>query len=221
MDLDSLKECVVLYVEDEASAREQTCLILADFVKEVVVAKDGKEGLEKALEREFDVNITDIMMPQLDGIAMVRALREEHHQTTPVIITTAFTETAYLIEAIRLRVEGFITKPLNIKELINALYSAVLPKIQDKKLQGCAHVVEALSALIGGKKIAILRYMIDRRDQNNVFHGAYHEIMEEVGVSKPTVVNMFKQMIAAGILEKVKNKVYRFKQSELIGKEEA
>ncbi|MBE0496364.1 MAG: DNA-binding response regulator [Campylobacterales bacterium] len=220
MDLNSLKECVILYVEDEASVREQTRLILADFVKEIVVASDGKEGLEMALEREFDLIITDIMMPRLDGIGMVKALRNEHHKTTPVIITTAFTETEYLLEAIKLRVEGFITKPINIKDLISTLYTTLLPKIQGKKLEGCAHVVEALSALIGGKKIAILRYIIDRRDKDNVFHGSYYEIMEEVGVSKPTVVNMFKQMIGAGILEKVKNKVYRFKQSELIGKEE-
>ncbi len=221
MDLNSLKECVILYVEDEASVREQTRLILADFVKEIVVATDGKEGLEKALEREFDIIVTDIMMPQLDGIGMIKALRNEHRQTTPVIITTAFTETEYLLEAIKLRVEGFITKPINIKDLISTLYTTLLPKIQGKKLEGCAHVVDALSALIGGKKIAILRYIIEHRDKDNVFHGSYYDIMEAVGVSKPTVVNMFKQMIAAGVLEKVKNKMYRFKQSELIGQEEA
>lgn len=219
MDLNSLKECTVLYVEDEASVREQTRLILADFVEEIAIAQNGKEGLEMALAREYDLIITDIMMPEMDGIAMAKALRKEHHKDVPIIITTAFTETEYLLEAIKLQVEGFITKPINIKDLINTIYTTMLPRIQNKKLEGCAHVVEALSALVGGKKIAILRYIIENRDKDNVFHGSYYEIMEAVGVSKPTVVNMFKQMINAGVIEKVKNKVYRFRQSQLIGKE--
>ncbi len=60
--------------------------------------------------------------------------------------------------------------------------------------------------------------MIDNRDSEDVFHGSYYEIMEALNVSKPTVVNMFKQMINAGIIEKVKNKVYRFRRTEFIGK---
>lgn len=218
MDLNSLKDCVLLYVEDEPSVREQTRLILADFVKEIIVAEDGEIGLKLALEREIDLIITDIMMPNMDGITMLKALRNEHNCQIPAIITTAFTETDYLLDAIKLQVEGFIIKPINIKDLISTIYNTLLPRIQKRELEGCSHVVEALSRLIGGKKIAILRYIIEHRDSENVFYGSYYDIMEALDVSKPTVVNMFKQMISAGILEKVKNKVYRFKRTELIGK---
>ena len=218
MDLNSLKDCTILYVEDEQSVRNQTKLILEDFVKEVIIAEDGVQGLKIALEREVDIIVTDIMMPNMNGIDMLKTLRNEHEKMIPTIITTAFTETDYLLDAIRLRVEGFITKPINIKDLINTIYSIMLPKLQSKELEGCAHVVEALSALVGGKKIAILKHIIEKRDKDNVFYGSYYDIMDALNVSKPTVVNMFKQMISAGILEKVKNKVYRLKQSELIGK---
>ena len=217
MDLNSLKECKILYVEDEVSVRNQTKLILEDFVKDVCIACDGEEGLKLALEKDYDIIITDIMMPNMNGIDMLKSLRNEHENTTPAIITTAFTETEYLLDAIRLRVEGFITKPINIKDLINSIYSLYLPKLQSKELEGCSHVVEALSALVGGKKIAILKHIIENRDKDNIFYGSYYDIMEALNVSKPTVVNMFKQMIAAGILEKVKNKVYRLKKSELVG----
>ncbi|MCK9257932.1 MAG: response regulator [Sulfurospirillaceae bacterium] len=220
MDLNSLKDFTLLYVEDEPIVREQTCLILKDFVKDVVVANDGEEGLKIAKEEEIDLIITDIMMPNLDGISMVKTLRKEHKIFTPVIIVTAFTETEYLLEAIRLQVEGFITKPINIKDLINTIYSTLLPRLQKKELEGCTHMINALSALIGGKKIEILKYIVDNKDKDNVFHGSYYEIMEALNVSKPTVVNMFKQMIKAGIIEKIKNKVYRFRQSELLGKVE-
>jgi CheY-like chemotaxis protein len=216
MDLNCLKDSVILYVEDEESVREQTRMILADFVKEVIVAEDGQIGLKIASEREVDLIITDILMPNMDGITMLKTLRNEQRHI-PAIITTAFTETNYLLDAIKLQVNGFITKPINIKDLINTTYNTLLPHIQKRELEGCSHVVEALSKLVGGKKIAILRYIVENCDSDNVFHGSYYDIMEALDVSKPTVVNMFKQMISAGILEKVKNKVYRFKKTELIG----
>lgn len=219
MDLNYLKECTVLYVEDEKSIQKQTKMILDDFVKEVRVASDGQRGLEMALEDDIDVIITDIMMPNLNGIDMLKELKETHKKSIPSIITTAFTETEYLMEAIRLKVDGFIVKPINIKDLLNSIYAVMLPKIQKEELEGCSYIVDALSVLVGGKKIEILKYIIDNLDKEQIFYGSYQDIMDSIGVSKPTVVNMFKQLIQAGILEKIKNKVYRLKDRKFLKEE--
>jgi YesN/AraC family two-component response regulator len=216
MDLNALKDCVILYVEDEDSVQNQTKMILSDFVKEVKTANDGEEGLKIALEEEVDLIVTDIMMPHMNGIDMLKTLKFEHQKEIPAIITTAFTETEYLMEAIKLKVDGFITKPINIKDLINSIYTVMLPKIQNEELQGCSYMVDALSILVGGKKIEILKYIIDHLDKDHVFYGSYQDIMDDIGVSKPTVVNMFKQLIQAGVLEKIKNKVYRFQNTRFI-----
>jgi len=218
MDLNCLKDCVLLYVEDEQSVQNQTKMILDDFVKEVRVASDGEEGLKMALEDDIDIIVTDIMMPHKNGIDMLKELKEAG-KDTPAIITTAFTETEYLMEAIKLKVDGFITKPINIKDLINAVYTVMLPKVQKEELKGCSYMVDALSILVGGKKIEILKYIINNLDKEHVFYGSYQDIMENIGVSKPTVVNMFKQLIQAGVLEKIKNKVYRFKNTKFIKEE--
>jgi len=210
MDLNCLKDCVILYVEDEQSVQNQTKMILDDFVKEVRVASDGEEGLQMALCGDIDVIITDIMMPNKDGIDMLKELKNIHKKEIPTIITTAFTETEYLMEAIKLKVDGFITKPINIKDLINSIYTIMLPKIQKEELQDCTYMVDALSVLVGGKKIEILKYIINNLDKEHVFYGSYQDIMDNISVSKPTVVNMFKQLIQAGILQKIKNKIYRF-----------
>ncbi|HIP29501.1 MAG TPA: response regulator transcription factor [Sulfurospirillum arcachonense] len=219
MDLNCLKDCVLLYVEDEQSVQNQTKMILDDFVKEVRVASDGEEGLKMALEDDIDIIVTDIMMPHKNGTDMLKELKEAG-KDTPAIITTAFTETEYLMEAIKLKVDGFITKPINIKDLINAVYTVMLPKVQKEELKGCSYMVDALSILVGGKKIEILKYIINNLDKEHVFYGSYQDIMDNIGVSKPTVVNMFKQLIQAGVLEKIKNKVYRFQNTKFI-KEEA
>lgn len=216
MDLNCLKDCVVLYVEDEIAVQNQTKMILDDFVKKVHIANDGEEGLEIALRENIDVIVTDIMMPNLNGIDMLKKLKYEHKKDIPAIITTAFTETEYLMEAIKLKVDGFITKPINIKDLINTIYNIILPRVQKEELQGCSYMVDALSVLVGGKKIEILKYIINNLDDEHIFYGSYQEIMENIGVSKPTVVNMFKQLIEAGVLEKIKNKVYRFQNTKFI-----
>ena len=78
-------------------------------------------------------------------------------------------------------------------------------------------MVEGLAALIGGKKIEIIKYIINHLDENKVFNGSYQDIIDNIGVSKPTVVHMFQQLIKVGILEKVKNKVYRFRNTKFTG----
>lgn len=217
MDFNSLKDCVVLYVEDEKSVQMQTQMILRDFVKEVYLASNGEEGLKIALEKDVDIIVTDIVMPVMNSIEMLKKLKKEYNRDIPVIITTAFTETDYLIEAITLKVDGFIMKPINVKDLISNIYTVMLPKLDNKELQGCSFIIEGLAALIGGKKIEILKYIINHLDENKIFNGSYQDIIDNIGVSKPTVVHMFQQLIKVGILEKVKNKMYRFRNTKLIG----
>lgn len=219
MDFNSLKECIVLYVEDEKAVRDQTHMILKDFVKEMYVASNGEEGLRIALEKEVDVIVTDILMPGMNGIEMLKKLKNEYNKNIPAIITTAFTETEYLIDAISLKVDGFIMKPINVRDLISNIYSVMLPKMHNKEMQGCSFIVEGLAALIGGKKIEILKYIINHLDENKIYNGSYQDIIDSIGVSKPTVVHMFQQLIKVGILEKIKNKQYRFRNTKLIGEE--
>jgi YesN/AraC family two-component response regulator len=216
MDLNALKDIELLYVEDDKDVLSQTKLILDDFVKEVIVATNGEEALEILQNRHVDIIVADINMPKMNGIDMIKAIKRDMNLDIPTVITTAHTDTEYLLDAINLKVDGYIVKPINIKDLINTIYNVMLPILQKKEIDGCAHVVESLSALVGGKKIEILKYIIDNLDEENVFHGSYQDIMEALDVSKPTVVNMFKQLINAGILEKIKNKVYRFQRADLI-----
>ncbi len=216
MDLNSLKDVELLYVEDDQDVLNQTKLILDDFVKSVEVANNGEEAIELLKDKKFDIIVADINMPKMNGIEMIKVIKQDLNLDIPCIITTAHTDTEYLLDAINLKVDGYIVKPINIKDLINTIYNVMLPILQKKEIEGCAHVVESLSALVGGKKIEILQYIINNLDEEKVFYGSYQDIMEALDVSKPTVVNMFKQLISAGILEKIKNKVYRFKRADLI-----
>ena len=65
----------ILYVEDEVDLRDSTVSILEDMFLEVIVANNGKEGLEKFFNNQVDIVLSDIHMPKLDGIEMSKQLR--------------------------------------------------------------------------------------------------------------------------------------------------
>jgi len=110
------KKFTVLYVEDETIVRTsvETCL---KYLFNVVIAKNGQEGLDKFSKEEIDLIITDINMPQKDGISMLRDIKELNPDV-PCIITSAFDLT--MIEKIKsLGVCKCISKPFDMKELLN------------------------------------------------------------------------------------------------------
>jgi c-di-GMP phosphodiesterase len=107
----------LLYVEDDEIVRESIKNILRLNAKNVFIAKDGVEALEIIDKTHIDIIITDIRMPKLNGMEFIEYLRKNQKEL-PVIITTAFNEIEYLQKAIELKVEKFIHKPINIRELM-------------------------------------------------------------------------------------------------------
>ena len=115
-----LLNLTLLYVEDDEIIRENAVEYLCDYFKEVYQAKDGLEALEVYGAKKPDIIITDIKMPRLDGLAMAKKIRREDKKT-PIVITTAFTDTEYLMEAVELQLIKYIVKPITSKKLTEAL----------------------------------------------------------------------------------------------------
>jgi diguanylate cyclase (GGDEF)-like protein len=112
------KTLKVLYVEDNSKSRESLLLLIGNFFDDIVIAKDGQEGLEKFNQEKFDLIISDIRMPVMNGIEMRKNIRENNHKyNIPIIITTAHNESDILLECIKLNIHGFLLKPINLKQL--------------------------------------------------------------------------------------------------------
>ncbi len=126
-----------------------------------------------------------------------------------VIIATAHTETQYLLDCIELRVDGYILKPIDIEDILKTILKATLPKFQAKQLHEKNVLLNAISVFVGGKKIEIIKYLIENSDKDNIFYGSYEDIVEQLKVSKPTVVKTFRQLIDTGLLVRLKNKIYK------------
>jgi DNA-binding response OmpR family regulator len=112
----------LLYVEDNATTRLFTSMFLKPHFKEIIEAVNGVEALALYQEHQPDVIITDIEMPQMNGLEFCKEIRKVETKT-PIIITTAYTSVEYLLEAVSLNLIKYLGKPLDEEELIASLRS--------------------------------------------------------------------------------------------------
>lgn len=127
----------LLYVEDDLTIANVMKIYLKTFVKSVIYAKDGNEGLEFYKSCMPDAIVTDIEMPYKNGLEMIKLIRDIDSEI-PVVITSAFSDNNNLLASIELGVSGFLIKPINTKLLeqhINRLYMMVAAKRLQKELR--------------------------------------------------------------------------------------
>ncbi len=114
----------ILYVEDDADLRDSISTYLHVIFDSVDVAQNGAEGLESFKSKVYDIVITDIQMPKMNGLKMIKKIREIN-PNQEILITTAFSQTDYIMDAISLHVNGYILKPIDFDKINLTLYESV------------------------------------------------------------------------------------------------
>lgn len=137
------KKLKILYVEDDDVTSRYTQSILSEFFDAVVVSHDGQNAYDLFFDAEiaipsvgipqdqqtqpFDLIITDLKMPKLDGLTFIAKIRQLC-QETAIIVTSAHKDADYLVETIRLGVDGYILKPIELDSFLDSL-SGVVEKV--------------------------------------------------------------------------------------------
>ena len=111
----------LLYVEDEIDLRNEMHGIFQLFFKNITLAFDGSDGLQKYNQELFDIVITDINMPHMNGIEMIKNIREINPEQK-IITITANDDSSTLMQLIKLGVQNFLVKPVDTQGVINTLY---------------------------------------------------------------------------------------------------
>lgn len=119
-----LRNISILYVEDDYDTREEMTKILLEVSDNITVATSGSEALECYYEKTPQIIISDIAMPNLNGIEFIRKVRNENIQI-PIILLTAHADVDYLLPAANLNIQSYIVKPINIRQLKEVLFNAV------------------------------------------------------------------------------------------------
>lgn len=112
-----LERMSILYVEDDEITQKNLGRFLKRRVRNLYLASNGKEGLEIYQDKHPDIIVTDIKMPVMDGLTMIRRIKEESPKA-PVILTTAYSDVEYLMKAIDIGVEKFVKKPINNDQVL-------------------------------------------------------------------------------------------------------
>jgi len=119
--LEYSKQLTLLYVEDEDNIREETKNILENMFCTTITAVDGEDGLKKFQQNpHIDLILTDINMPKVNGIDMIKKIRSQNTQI-PILVLSAHSDVNYFIDTIKLGIDGYILKPIEIKQLFYSI----------------------------------------------------------------------------------------------------
>ncbi len=144
------KDLDVLFVEDDDELRNQMERMFGELFHDVDVADNGKTGLHQYKNRlqkagrPYDLVITDINMPEMDGIEMIHAIHETD-PLQPVIVVSAHNESDYLMELLNIGINSFLIKPVRHQELINTLYKAAKSIINERLVERHYREIEELN----------------------------------------------------------------------------
>ena len=139
---------------------------------EVITARDGVEGLQRALDESPDLVVLDVMMPRLSGLEVCRQLRAKR-ASIPIIMLTARGQEVDKVVGLELGADDYVTKPFSIRELLARVKAilrrtAVIPKDQDRHsfgdvevdLQRCRVVRSGKALDISSTEFELLKYFI-------------------------------------------------------------
>jgi diguanylate cyclase (GGDEF)-like protein/PAS domain S-box-containing protein len=158
----------MLYVEDDLFIKSRLSKFLATKSDNLLEATNGKDGLEVFKKHLPDIVITDIDMPMMNGIDMIKEMRKIS-QKTKIIILTAYTKKEYLLKATELNIFRFILKPIELstikKSIDNIVEIVNLEKNNEKHQQKLQTIIDSQSSIVvltnGEKLIQSNKYFLD------------------------------------------------------------
>lgn len=114
----------VLYAEDDKEIRPLLSNYFKKMFDHVESVSDGQEGLSRFKEQPFDLVITDIQMPYMNGLEMLAEIKGMQEDVETIVVT-AFNDTRYMADAIRLGTTNYILKPIEYNQMNLALYKSI------------------------------------------------------------------------------------------------
>ncbi len=124
----------ILVIDDDATMRHLLRLHLVALQHSVEVAADAAEAIRTILEKTPDLIISDLNMPYMDGLELLKALRgDEITKRVPVIVLTGSTSDENWMEAMRLGVTRYVIKPVQLDELVKEVNMALKSSVQEHR----------------------------------------------------------------------------------------
>jgi len=157
----------LLYIEDDSIIREITLVSLQEFFRNITIAEDGEEGYILFQKDRFDLIITDINMPKLNGMDMIEKIRKIDPDI-PILILSAYTNKNDLIKSVKYHVYEYIIKPFDIKDfkttirnIINEIEYKQNEKIKMQLLKEYKNIIDKSTIVSKTDPKGIITYVND------------------------------------------------------------
>jgi DNA-binding NtrC family response regulator len=143
----TMKKNTALVIDDEQIVLDSVSKILKDENYEVDVTLSGREGLNQAIEKEYDIVLTDIRMPDIGGMRVLRDVKRAK-PSLPVVIITGYASVKSAVQAMKLGAADYIEKPFTPDQLLKAVDSALnIATTQEPETQALIHKEEMIKVL--------------------------------------------------------------------------
>lgn len=124
----------VLVVEDEEAVRDYVCRVLSMHGHSILTANDGAEAVEQMNSHHFDLLVSDIAMPVMDGISLALKVRASRPHV-PIILMTGYANERQRAHNLSLLIEGLISKPFTMDQLLSEVGNALKAAKERQKQQ--------------------------------------------------------------------------------------
>jgi len=199
----------ILYVEDENATRKNYVMYLNMFFDEVYEACDGEEGYAIYKEKRPDILIIDINIPKLDGISLLKKIRENDF-TSKAIMLTAHTDKQFLLDAAALKLTKYLVKPVSRKDFVDTLKIAIkeletynispIKKIDlkdnfswDIELKDLKHHITSVD--LTNRERSLLDLLFSRKNRVFTYDDIFGYVWEyEENISLNSLKNMIKRL---------------------------
>ncbi len=190
-----MKGIKALAIDDEAIVLESIRKVLGAEGMDISTTMDGREGIQLAVERPFNIVMTDIRMPDVDGLTVLWEIKQVK-PTIPVLIITGFATISSAVQAMKLGAINYLEKPFTPEELVRAVVSAIetsTSTIQEE--QTLIHTKEVLKVLKKGASDsafagrvfeagveALSDYNLTRNEKLAIITGDVNWIEDQIGI---------------------------------------
>ncbi len=195
---------IVLFVDDEEGIRDQAKIYLEkeDYISQVETIKTAEESLNAFEEKEIDVIVSDYKLPDMNGVDLLKKIREEDKEI-PFIILTGKGDEDIAIKALNLGADKYFKKQHDTQELYSSLAKSIRELYEEKQRSEIfkdfpPEVYDLLKKMLSGEIRSIEPTIFDNEGSST----SYPETEEILGLSSEETVEVLESLVREDILER-------------------